>query len=160
MFDCMVVLRKSGPGEAVTDGLESKPFFGICVGAQLLFEYSERGDTTGLGCFKGRVKRFLPNQADVQGNRSKVPHMGWSTVCQTRPHSLSKDTAPNSRSYFVHNYYFASEDPDVVPGTSEYPYEFAYTVGKDNVFVTQLHAEKSYDASLLLLHNSLGWNDG
>ena len=107
MPDCMAALRKSGLGEAVADGLENKPFFGICVGAQLLFEHSEEGDTAGLGRFKGRVKRFLPNQTDAQGNRLKVPHMGWNTVCQTRPHPLFKDIAPNSRFYFVHSYYFA-----------------------------------------------------
>ena len=69
MPDCMAALRQSGLGEAVEDGLKNKPFFGICVGAQLLFEHSEEGDTAGLGRFKGRVKRFLPNQTDAQGNR-------------------------------------------------------------------------------------------
>ena len=160
MPDCMAALRKSGLGEAVADGLKNKPFFGICVGAQLLFEHSEEGDTAGLGRFKGRVKRFLPNQTDAQGNRLKVPHMGWNTVCQTRPHPLFKDIAPNSRFYFVHSYYFAPEDSNVVLGTSEYPHEFACIVGKDNVFATQFHTEKSHDAGLLLLRNFLDWNGG
>ena len=160
MPDCMAALRQSGLGEAVEDGLKNKPFFGICVGAQLLFEHSEEGDTAGLGRFKGRVKRFLPNQTDAQGNRLKVPHMGWNTVRQTRPHPLFKDIAQNSRFYFVHSYYFAPEDPDVVLGISEYPHEFACIVGKDNVFATQFHTEKSHDAGLLLLRNFLDWNGG
>ena len=91
MPDCMAALRQSGLGEAVEDELKNKPFFGICVGAQLLFEHSEEGDTAGLGWFKGRVKRFSANQTDEHGGRLKVPHMGWNTVRQTRPHPLFKD---------------------------------------------------------------------
>ena len=71
MPDCMSALKASGLGEAVSDGLKNKPFFGICVGAQLLFEHSEEGDTDGLGWFEGQVKRFLSNQTDAQGGRLK-----------------------------------------------------------------------------------------
>lgn len=157
MPDCMAALRQSGLGEAVEDGLKNKPFFGICVGAQLLFEHSEEGDTAGLGWFKGRVKRFSANQTDEHGGRLKVPHMGWNTVSQTRPHPLFKDIGQETRFYFVHSYYFAPEDPETVLATSEYPHEFACIVGKDNVFATQFHTEKSHDAGLLLLRNFLGW---
>ena len=97
MPDCMAALRQSGLGEAVEDGLENKPFFGICVGAQLLFEHSEEGDTDGLGWFKGRVKRFPANQTDANGGRLKVPHMGWNTVRQARPHPLFKDIGQETR---------------------------------------------------------------
>ena len=157
MPDCMAALRQSGLGEAVEDGLKNKPFFGICVGAQLLFEHSEEGDTDGLGWFKGRVKRFPANQTDANGGRLKVPHMGWNTVRQTHPHPLFKDIGQETRFYFVHSYYFAPEDPETVLATSEYPNEFACIVGKDNVFATQFHTEKSHDAGLLLLRNFLGW---
>lgn len=157
MPDCMAALRQSGLGEAVEDGLKNKPFFGICVGAQLLFEHSEEGDTDGLGWFKGRVKRFPANQTDANGGRLKVPHMGWNTVHQTRPHPLFKDIGQETRFYFVHSYYFAPEDPETVLATSEYPNEFACIVGKDNVFATQFHTEKSHDAGLLLLRNFLDW---
>lgn len=157
MPDCMAALRQSGLGEAVEDGLKNKPFFGICVGAQLLFEHSEEGDTAGLGWFKGRVKRFAANQTDAHGGRLKVPHMGWNTVRQTRPHPLFKDIGQETRFYFVHSYYFAPEDPETVLATSEYPHEFACIVGKDNVFATQFHTEKSHDAGLLLLRNFLDW---
>lgn len=157
MPDCMAALRQSGLGEAVEDGLKNKPFFGICVGAQLLFEHSEEGDTDGLGWFKGRVKRFPANQTDANGGRLKVPHMGWNTVHQTRPHPLFKDIGQETRFYFVHSYYFAPEDPETVLAASEYPNEFACIVGKDNVFATQFHTEKSHDAGLLLLRNFLDW---
>ena len=99
MPDCMSALKASGLGEAVSDGLKNKPFFGICVGAQLLFEHSEEGDTDGLGWFEGQVRRFLSNQTDAQGGRLKVPHMGWNTVCQTRPHPLFQDIGQNE--YFT-----------------------------------------------------------
>lgn len=157
MPDCMAALRQSGLGEAVEDGLKNKPFFGICVGAQLLFEHSEEGDTDGLGWFKGRVKRFPSNQTDENGGRLKVPHMGWNIVRLTRPHPLFKDIGQETRFYFVHSYYFAPEDPETVLATSEYPNEFACIVGKDNVFATQFHTEKSHDAGLLLLRNFLDW---
>ena len=157
MPDCMAALRQSGLGEAVEDSLKNKPFFGICVGAQLLFEHSEEGDTAGLGWFKGRVKRFSANQTDEHGGRLKVPHMGWNTVHQTRPHPLFKDIGQETRFYFVHSYYFAPENPETVLATSEYPHEFACIVGKDNVFATQFHTEKSHDAGLLLLRNFLDW---
>lgn len=114
MPDCMSALKASGLGEAVSDGLKNKPFFGICVGAQLLFEHSEEGNTDGLGWFEGQVKRFLPNQTDAQGGRLKVPHMGWNTVRQTRPHPLFQDIGQNEYFYFVHSYYFAPKNEEVV----------------------------------------------
>ncbi|MDO4906593.1 imidazole glycerol phosphate synthase subunit HisH [Neisseria sp.] len=158
MPDCMAALQRSGLGEAVSDGLKNKPFFGICVGAQLLFDHSEEGDTAGLGWFAGDVKRFAANRLDAEGNKLKVPHMGWNTVHQTQAHPLFQDVPQNTRFYFVHSYYFAPADNNIVFGTSEYPNEFACIVGKDNVFATQFHTEKSHDGGLLLLRNFLRWN--
>ncbi len=158
MPDCMGALQKSGLGEAVADGLKNKPFFGICVGAQLLFDHSEEGNTAGLGWFDGEVKRFSANQHDAGGDRLKIPHMGWNNVHQTQAHPLFKDIAQDTRFYFVHSYYFAPQDSRIVLGTSEYPQPFACVAGKDNVFATQFHTEKSHDGGLLLLRNFLHWN--
>lgn len=158
MPDCMAALQRSGLGEAVADGLKNKPFFGICVGAQLLFDYSEEGQTPGLGWFKGEVKRFPAGNTDAEGNKLKVPHMGWNSVRQVLSHSLFKDIPDETRFYFVHSYYFAPQDQSIVLGTSEYPETFACIVGRDNVFATQFHTEKSHDAGLLLLRNFLHWN--
>lgn len=157
MPDCMSALQQSGLGEAVSDGLKNKPFFGICVGAQLLFDHSEEGDTAGLGWFAGDVKRFAANRHDANGDKLKVPHMGWNAVRQTQSHPLFADIAQDTRFYFVHSYYFAPQNNDIVLGTSEYPQEFACIVGKDNVFATQFHTEKSHDGGLLLLRNFLNW---
>lgn len=157
MPDCMNALQKSGLGEAVSDGLKNKPFFGICVGAQLLFDHSEEGDTAGLGWFAGHVKRFAANRRDADGGKLKVPHMGWNAVHQTQSHPLFAGIAQDTRFYFVHSYYFAPENSGIVLGTSEYPEEFACIVGKDNVFATQFHTEKSHEGGLLLLRNFLNW---
>lgn len=157
MPDCMAALQRSGLGEAVADGLKNKPFFGICVGAQLLFEHSEEGDTAGLGWFAGEVKRFESNRFDAAGDKLKVPHMGWNTVRQAKPHPLFQDVADNTRFYFVHSYYFVPRDKDIILGSSDYPDGFACIVGRDNVFATQFHAEKSHDGGLLLLRNFLNW---
>lgn len=157
MPDCMGALQQSGLGEAVSDGLKNKPFFGICVGAQLLFDHSEEGATAGLGWFAGDVKRFAANRHDANGDKLKVPHMGWNAVRQTQSHPLFADIAQNTRFYFVHSYYFAPQNSDIVLGTSEYPEEFACIVGQDNVFATQFHTEKSHDGGLLLLRNFLNW---
>ena len=158
MPDCMAALQKSGLGEAVADGLQNKPFFGICVGAQLLFDVSEEGNTAGLGWFSGSVKRFATGLQDAQGDKLKVPHMGWNQVHQTRAHPLFADVAQDARFYFVHSYYFAPSDANIVLGSSDYPESFACVVGRDNVFATQFHTEKSHDAGLQLLQNFMLWD--
>ena len=158
MPDCMAALQKSGLGEAVADGLQNKPFFGICVGAQLLFDVSEEGNTAGLGWFSGSVKRFATGLQDAQGDKLKVPHIGWNQVHQTRAHPLFAGVAQDARFYFVHSYYFAPSDTSIVLGSSDYPESFACVVGRDNVFATQFHTEKSHDAGLQLLQNFMLWD--
>lgn len=158
MPDCMAALQKSGLGEAIADGFDNKPFFGICVGAQLLFDVSEEGNTAGLGWFEGSVKRFAQGLQDAQGNKLKVPHMGWNQVHQTQSHPLFQNVAQDARFYFVHSYHFAPTDASIVLGQSDYPETFACVVGRDNVFATQFHAEKSHDAGLQLFQNFLLWD--
>lgn len=83
--------------------------------------------------------------------------MGWNTVRQTQNHPLFKDIPQDTRFYFVHSYYFAPENPETILGESDYPSPFACIVGKDNVFATQFHTEKSHDAGLTMLKNFLNW---
>ena len=158
MPDCMAALQSRGLGEALNEALRHKPFFGICVGAQLLFDRSEEGDTPGLGWFAGAVKRFQIPPPAADGSRLKVPHMGWNTVRQTRAHPLFAGVAQEAFFYFVHSYYFAPQDVAVVLGESDYPAPFACVVGRDNVFATQFHAEKSHKAGLRLLANFINWD--
>lgn len=156
MRDCMAALNRSGLRQAVEESLQNKPFFGVCVGAQLLFEHSEEGNTEGLGWFKGQVKRFASN-LQYNGERLKVPHMGWNTVRQTQAHPLFDGIADPEYFYFVHSYHFAPQDGQIILGECNYPNPFACIVGKDNVFATQFHTEISHNAGLRLLQNFLKW---
>lgn len=158
MPNCMKALNEHGLGEAVKAALASKPFFGICVGAQLLFDVSEEGNTPGLGWCAGDVKRFDDGLVDVSGGHLKVPHMGWNTVHQAQPHPLFDGIANDAYFYFVHSYYFAPTDDSMVLARTDYPNPFACIVGRDNVFATQFHTEKSHDAGLRMMANFLNWD--
>jgi imidazole glycerol-phosphate synthase subunit HisH len=157
MRDCMRELRASGLAEAVVESTRNKPFFGICVGAQLLFDRSEEGDTPGLGLFPGQVRRFAAGLSDASG-RLKVPHMGWNRVYQCRQHPMFAGIADGERFYFVHSYYFAPDQASLVLAESEYPDRFACIAGRDNVFATQFHPEKSHLAGLQMMKNFLAWD--
>jgi glutamine amidotransferase len=155
----MRCLDASGLAEAVADAAATRPFLGICLGLQMLFESSEEGPTRGLGLLKGQVIRFreaamlLPS-----GERLKVPHMGWSPVRQTRPHPLWAGIVDGTRFYFAHSYHPAPEDPAVIAGTTDYPAAFTCAIARANIFATQFHPEKSHVAGLRLLANFVNWN--
>ena len=158
MPDCMRELNAHGLAEAVRETTQTKPFFGICVGAQLLFERSEEGNTPGLGIFKGEVKRFAANLRDAHGERLKVPHMGWNRVFQLVPHPLFAGIEDGERFYFVHSYHFAPQDAQLTLAQSEYPDRFSCIVGRGNIFATQFHTEKSHRAGLQMMKNFLAWD--
>ncbi|GGY15418.1 imidazole glycerol phosphate synthase subunit HisH [Paludibacterium paludis] len=158
MPDCMRELTAFGLDEAVREATRNKPFFGICVGAQLLFERSEEGDTPGLGLFPGRVVRFRSGLTGANGERLKVPHMGWNRVWQTVEHPLFSGVADGERFYFVHSYHFAPDDASLTLGESEYPERFSCITGRGNVFATQFHTEKSHLAGLRMMQNFLTWD--
>ncbi|MEW6574566.1 MAG: imidazole glycerol phosphate synthase subunit HisH, partial [Bacillota bacterium] len=145
--DAMANLRSSGLLEVVIQTLEKgKPFLGICLGLQLLFEASEEwGETPGLGFFAGRVRR-LPEGV-------KVPHMGWNELIFTRPTPLFADVPDRTRFYFVHSYYVDPQDREVVLGETKYGIRFAVAAGKENVFGIQFHPEKSSSWGLKILAN-------
>jgi len=157
--DCMRCLRESGLQEALLEAARSKPMFGVCVGEQLLFDWSEEGDVSGLGLFPGKVVRFrLDDKLQADGSRFKVPQMGWNRVSQTRPHALWKDIADNSYFYFVHSYYAQPTDRSHVAGETDYGTPFASVIARDNIFATQFHPEKSASAGLQLYKNFVHWN--
>jgi glutamine amidotransferase len=156
--DCMRCLRESGVQEAVVEAARSKPLFGVCVGEQLLFDWSEEGDTPGLGLLPGKVVRFrLDGQMQEDGSRFKVPQMGWNRVAQTRPHPIWDGIADNSYFYFVHSYYAVPDDPQDTVGETEYGARFTCAVARDNIFATQFHPEKSASAGLQLYRNFVNW---
>lgn len=159
MPDCVRELDARGLRHAVLDAAANKPFLGICIGQQLLFEHSEEGDTAGLGLLPGRVMRFSRElMVDSQGQRLKVPHMGWSPVEQTIKHPLWHHIANSARFYFVHSYFVHADDESVLAALTDYPWAFASAVTKNNIFAVQFHPEKSQSAGLTLLENFVHWD--
>lgn len=148
--DCMSHLAEHGFVKAVQGWIdEGRPFLGICLGLQVLFESSEESPgVPGLGLFKGAVKRF-----DL-GPEYKVPQIGWNQVSQRRQVCpLFKGVADGSYFYLVHSYYVSPEDKTIVAGVTDYGMEYATVVWKDNVMATQFHPEKSHDKGLQMLRN-------
>lgn len=159
MRDCMRSLRESGLQDAVIEASRSKPLFGVCVGEQLLFDWSEEGDTPGLGLLPGKVVRFrLDGQLQEDGSRYKVPQMGWNRVNQTLSHPLWNGVADGSYFYFVHSYYAVPANPQHTAGETLYGVAFTCAVARDNIFATQFHPEKSAAAGLQLYKNFVHWN--
>ncbi len=156
MPDCMRELDARGLRQAVLDAAASKPFLGICIGLQMLFEVSHEGNVPGLGLFRGEVVRFPHPVADQE--RLKVPHMGWNEVNPTQPHPLWVGISAGERFYFVHSYYPVPLEPGIVAARTRYPEPFVCAVARDNVFAVQFHPEKSQAAGLRLLANFLAWD--
>ncbi len=159
MPDCMRELDARGLRQVVIDSSRQKPFLGICIGLQMLFDQSEEGGVNGLSVLPGVVRRF-PNEAMVRsgGQRLKVPHMGWNKVCQTAEHPLWKGIDSGDRFYFVHSYYAAPCEPGIVTGETNYGLTFTCAVARDNIFAVQFHPEKSQNSGLRLLSNFVVWN--
>lgn len=159
MPECMQELDARGLHEAVINAAKTKPFLGICIGLQMLFDHSEEGNIKGLGLFQGNVKKFsLENRVDAAGAKLKVPHMGWNQVYQNdKPHEMWNNIANGERFYFVHSYYVSPEDKDCAVGFGEYPERFVCAVAKENIFAVQFHPEKSAHAGLQLLSNFVNW---
>ncbi len=159
MPDCMRELDARDLRGAVMQAARSKPFLGICIGLQMLFEHSEEGDVAGLGLLPGRVLRFAGGLHDAQGNRLKVPHMGWNRVKHVAPaHALWDGIEQDARFYYVHSYYVQPEQTNLIQATSDYPQPFVCAVARDNLFAVQFHPEKSHAAGLRLLQNFTRWN--
>lgn len=159
MPDCMKGLVASGLVETVRRTLSDRPFLGICLGLQMLFDESEEGPTECLHALPGRVVRFRDEaMIGPGGERLKVPHMGWSPVRQVRPHPLWRGIEDGARFYFAHSYHPVPADPSLTAATVDYPTPFTCAISRANIFATQFHPEKSQRAGLTLLANFVAWN--
>jgi len=159
--DCMREIDARGLREVIVDVARSKPFLGICMGMQVLFEHSEEGDTACLGVLPGTVQRFPPDaMLDSAGEKLKVPHMGWNNVHQAIAHPLWAGIEEGARFYFVHSYFVQPASPEVIAGFSNYPFPFTCEVATANIFAVQFHPEKSQNDGLTLLGNFVTWNPG
>ncbi len=160
MPDCMRELDARGLRAAVLQAARSKPFLGICIGLQMLFEHSAEGNIPGLGVLPGKVVRFTADMRDDKGAKLKVPHMGWNQVHRVSnpEHPLWAGIEQDARFYFVHSYYVQPQNAALVQATSDYPQPFTCAVARDNLFAVQFHPEKSQSAGLMLLRNFVNWN--
>jgi glutamine amidotransferase len=175
-------LRDSGLQESVLEAAGSKPVFGVCVGMQMLLDYSHEGrkdqalegenpgtefgkrsGTKGLGLIPGEVVKFeLAGQLQADGSRYKVPQMGWNQVYQASfqnsGHPLWQGIPDGSYFYFVHSFYAQPSDVRHSVGLADYGKRFAAAIARDNIFATQFHPEKSATHGLSLYKNFLSWN--
>jgi glutamine amidotransferase len=154
MPDCVLQLDKRGLKESVIEAAKQKPFLGICLGLQMLFETSEEGNVSGFGLLPGTVKRFQLNKNE----RIKIPHMGWNKVLLSNPHPMWNKIDSDSRFYFVHSFYAEVKDKSLVMATSSHGEKFTCAIAKDNIFAVQFHPEKSSELGLQLLNNFTSWN--
>ncbi len=159
MRDCMGEIRRLGIDDMLRRLVEDRPILGICVGMQALLDHSEENNGVDcIGLFRGNVKRFPADMTDGNGDRLKVPHMGWNGVRQSQPHIMWKNIPDNSRFYFVHSYYVSPENANEVMGESTYPTPFTAALSRNNVFAVQFHPEKSQTVGLQLYKNFLEWD--
>ena len=147
--DAMAHLREYHLVEVIKDVVaEKKPFLGICLGLQLLYESSEETPgVEGLGILKGKILK-IPEQEEL-----KIPHMGWNSLHLQNDGRLFRGIEQNPYVYFVHSYYLKAEEEETVKATTEYSVKIHASVEKDNVFACQFHPEKSGDLGLQILKN-------
>jgi glutamine amidotransferase len=155
--DGMKSLRERGLDAAVVEAtLQGRPYLGLCLGLQLLFdEGEEHGVTPGLGLMRGRVERFPEH--DVDGMPLCVPHIGWNEVVFSGDHPMIAALPERDHFYFVHSYRPVPTDPAIIAGRTRYGGEFASAIAKENVFAVQFHPEKSQAAGKRLLDAFRQW---
>jgi glutamine amidotransferase len=155
--DCMAEIRRLGIDELVREVSADRPLLGICVGMQALMSRSEEnGWVDCIDLFPSEV-RFFGDNLTENGERLKVPHMGWNEVHQTMDHPLWHDIPDGDRFYFVHSYYAEAEGNPDIAGRTRYGVDLAAAVARDNIFAVQFHPEKSARAGLQLLKNFANW---
>jgi glutamine amidotransferase len=152
-------LRELGLDVLLREQLEAGiPILGICVGLQVLLDYSEENDTPCLGIISGRVRRFPTDIHSTAGESLKIPHMGWNEVAFTQAHPVFEKIPPGSEFYFVHSYYPDPGQSHQIAGRTDYGITFASAVAQSNLVAVQFHPEKSGPPGLQLLKNFCRWD--
>jgi glutamine amidotransferase len=159
--DCMAEIRRLKCDQLLADALvaQHKPVLAICVGMQALMSHSqENGGVACLDILPGEVRYFGNPLVDAEGQRLKVPHMGWNEVQQVMDHPLWQGIPDMTRFYFVHSYYVDAVERELLAGSVQYGVSADAALARDNLFAVQFHPEKSHTAGLQLLRNFLEWN--
>ena len=156
----MAGLNESGLRAPVLEAIQAgKPFLGICVGMQMLFQASsEMGTTPGLGILSGQVVKFFEGETRPEDENLKVPHIGWNELRISGRSRLLQGLEAGARVYFVHSYYPDPDDKRIVSATSDYGVDFCCAVEHENVMATQFHPEKSGAVGLQILRNFVAWD--
>jgi len=158
--ECMKELARLQLNEMVVEAAKKVPMLGICLGMQVMLEWSdENGGVPALGLFPGKVVRFPDPPADAAPGteRLKVPHMGWNRVKQSRKHALWQGVPDDSWFYFVHSYHASPREKAHILGETDYISRFAAAIARDNIAAFQFHPEKSQAAGMALLANFVNW---
>ncbi|MDG1225527.1 MAG: imidazole glycerol phosphate synthase subunit HisH [Burkholderiales bacterium] len=158
MPDCMKELKARALVEPIRLASTTKPFLGICIGLQLLYQRSQEGDVAGLGLMPGEVVKFSPDHGDLRGEKYKVPHMGWNKVDVCANHPIFDGIGREEYFYFVHSYFVKPVDLQSIIGKTNYCVPFTSAVALKNIVAVQFHPEKSQQAGLRVLTNFLNWD--
>ena len=155
----MADLKSIGLHKVLAEALETgKPILGICLGAQIVLDRSEENSTQCLGLMKGEVKRFPYPLMSGEGERLKIPHMGWNSVEIAGKHPVLEGIQSSDEFYFVHSYYPVPSSEHYILGTTEYGLEFSSVIGHDSLIAMQFHPEKSGVPGLRILKNFCNWD--
>jgi glutamine amidotransferase len=156
----MDVLKERGLDAALKEAFATGiPILGICIGCQIILDYSEEDDATCLGLLAGKTVRFRQPGGATHwvAPPIKIPHMGWNAVSVLKPHPLLGHLRPGDEFYFVHSFYPQPADPAQIHAVSDYGGEFPVAIGRDNLFAVQFHTEKSGTVGLKVLENFANW---
>ena len=151
MGSCIKKLNETEMINPLLDAINSKPFLGICLGLQILFNSSEESEEKGLGIINGSITKIK----DTNKENLKIPHMGWNNVKIEKKHLLFSGIQDNQFFYFVHSFVASSTETSIT--TTHYGEEFVSSLATENIFATQFHPEKSGEIGLKFLENFVNW---
>jgi glutamine amidotransferase len=152
-------LRRLGLDRALKAAYQAgKPILGICLGTQIVLSHSRENNTACLGLLAGEVEAFDRHARLADGDRLKIPHMGWNRIRRLKPHPILAGIGSQDEFYFVHSFYPSPEDPDHILATTTYGVNFASVIGSGNLVATQFHLEKSGRPGLTMLKNFCTWS--
>ncbi len=155
--EAMIYLRQKKLDVWLKDWVATgKPLLGICLGTQIIFDYSEENDTPCIGLVSGSTRRF-PDSMQCGGRLLKIPHMGWNSVRFRREHPVFQNIPAGAEFYFVHSYYPAPSSDSVILGVTDYGIEFCSVLAEKNLVAMQFHPEKSGRPGLQILQNFCNW---